>query len=652
MYIDSKLINGKVYVSERDTNGDLHIKTHLPPYMFYYKSEGGKYTSIYDDPLEAKRYTNRRAFNGALKKYRDAGHTIFESDVNPVFRLLEERYPNNQELPDVHIGIIDIEVDKDPARGWSSPTNPYALINAVSVYDKFNDQLITLAVPPPTLSYDEARELLDSDDDEFGSLTEEDSLTFLCRDEAELLIGFLEIIEDLDVLSGWNSEFYDLPYIINRIRMTLGGENSMDFLEEDGSYEYPLNPSEESKPYLLQLGRFPCMPSIRMVERYGSQEKTYHIHGRIHLDYLELFRKFTNDELHSYKLDFVLKKVIGESKIEYEGSLDELYRNEFKKFVAYNRQDVAGLANLDKKAKYINLANMMSHMAGVTFDKVTGSVAIIEQAILRVLHNNKRICFDRVESDVKGVVPGAFVISPNAGMYDWVCSYDIASLYPSVIRSLNISPEVIVGQFKLTETNQKIREYMQEALANKPNPSPTVIKKVASEAWRQFIGVLEYHHIIDEDDCDLTLELEGVDDELTYTAKQWKDVLCENNWSISAYGTVFKNDKQGIVAECLSAWYTERADTKAESIKLFQQAEKETNKAVKKELLDSAVYFDNEQQVRKLFLNSTYGAYLNRFFRFYDPRLGASVTLSGRLITHHMATAMGSIIDDEVNGIE
>lgn len=629
MYVDAELINERIYVSSYDDQGRRHITTHLPPYVFYYLDKNGSYTSIYGDPLNRKRYNDRKKFHIELQKH-DPG-SVFESDVPPIFRFLEERYPGD-ETPPLKVCFLDIEADKDPSKGWTSVRSPYAPINAVTVYRKWEQQFYTIAVPPPGVSRESAINILasDSEKDSFGPMTEDGGF-LVAHSESELLSALLELIADADVLSGWNSTFFDIPYIIQRLRMVFGGEKLKALEREDGSERYPYNPSFHSKPYLEKLCLFPKIPSLRMVERYGNFEKTFDICGRVHLDYLELYRKFTFEELHSYTLDTVLRKEIGQSKVVYEGTLDQLYRNDFRTFVAYNRQDVAGLSKLDDSKKMIELANKMAHMAGVTFDKVTGSVSIIEQAILKTLHKQNRICFNKDVPNEKEAAPGAYVVLPEKGLYEWVCSFDINSLYPSVIRALNISPEVVVGQFDLTRTEEKLTACFNLGM------SPT-------EAWGQFTGVYEYHDLIDEKDEMLTLVLEATEEEITAPAKEWKRILKENNWSVSANGTVFDLSQEGIVAVCLTEWYKDRVEFQKQKKEAGKAQETEEDEKKVAELKMAEEYYDMVQQVMKIFLNSTYGAYLNRFFRFYDPRLGRSVTLSGRVITKHMLKCASEII--------
>lgn len=625
MYVDAKLIKDRIHLcSYKD--GVREVTTHLPPYVFYYTDPNGKYTSIFGDKLQCERVNDSRKFRHLLDSYKNSSREVFESDVHPVFRFLDERFPTD-DIPPLKTSFLDIEADKNPSKGWPRPDNPYAPINAITIYNDWEDKCYTIALSPPGMTDQEAASLLASDcgEDEFGAMIEEDGY-FIAPSEATLLSAIFDLIEDADVLTGWNSKMYDIPYIFQRLRILFGGESLKKLKSELDGSEIKFYPTEKSKQWLKKFNRFDCNPEMRIVQRFGKEERAFEIFGRLHLDYLELYRKFTFEELHSYALDFVLQKEINQSKVAYEGTLEQLYRDDFRTFVAYNRQDVMGLAHLDKEKKMIELANSMAHMAGVTLDKVFGSVTIIEQAILKNLHRKGLICFDKDVTENTGSIPGAYVMVPSKGLYDWVCSFDINSLYPSIIRSLNISPEVVVGQFDLLETEDKFQTLLSKGY------TPT-------EAWGEFTGTIEYHKLTDKDSDTtelLTFIEEVTGEEIIATVAQWRDILRENNWSVSANGTVFDLNKPGIVAECLTEWYNDRVNHKKNAKKYGMKASKEQDPEKKKEYERLESFYEGTQLVKKIYLNSVYGVFLNRFFRFYDPRLGTSVTLTGRIITKHM----------------
>jgi len=663
MYIDAKKIDKRIFVSERDAEGKRHVWTHRPEYVFYYEDEGGKHTAI--DGTKLSRFSDHDYF-----KFKDARQEwenlrrIYESDIDPVYRLLETRYPGD-DGPDLHIQFLDIEVDKDPARGFASINNPYAEINAISIYNKWNDEAITVMVPPKNLTMQEARDLLDGkcfqdimgnitnvrpEGDDFEPMTEENGF-YLVETEAELLVLIIDMMADADVVTGWNSQFFDIPYIIQRMRIVLGLESMEALAMEDGSRENPCSPSEKSQGYINRLNLFPCPPTLRMVEHYGSMEKTYQLHGRVHLDYLDLYRKFTYEELHSYTLDSILQHEVKQNKVAYDGSLDQLYRWDFRRFSAYSRQDTMGLSAIDDKRKMVALANSMAHMAGVTMDKVLGSVTLIEQAILKEMHKKNIICFDKVEKPKNYTIPGAFVLEPQKGEYYWIGAYDFNSLYPTVIRMLNISPECIIGFVDISETLAELNRLM--------------LTMDSAEAWSHFPGTIEYRRVANRSQEQVCFLIEGQerpwdwqegDDDpsrIYLTGEELNDVIRENDWVITAFGLVLTREFQGIIPYCLEKWYAQRKTFQKKQKAALKKAKESETPEEKAKWLAEEAYYDMLQLVQKIFLNSTYGALLNAFCRFYDPRAGASTTMSGRICLQAMTDLAEDILENrEIDDLE
>ena len=641
IYVDAKNIAGIIYVTERTEDGQLEIKTARAPYVAFIEDEYGPYRSITGVKLQRRTFKKRKDLLEFKDQYKKR---VWESDVNPTFRYLEDAYPDDNKLPDLHISILDIEVDRDQARGYAPPNNPFCPIISFTIYHKWCKQAITIAIPPPNLSYEKATRLVtdETHPDGYGRLGEEEGY-FLVRDETVLLDIFLKLIEDTDIISGWNSEFYDIPYIINRARVVIGGEDPGVIAEEK-----EFLPTDESQEYLLQLSVFDVLPDTSDVEMYGRRERVYHLLGRRHVDYLAFYKKFVKAELHSFSLDAILQHEVGQTKVKFDGSIDEFYRREFRRFLAYNRQDVMGLSAIDDKRRLINMANQMIHMSGVTMDKAIGSVAIIEQAILRELHRERReIAWDRVEHQPDKYVPGAFVVDPRAGKYGWGGSYDVNSLYPTMIRLLNISPETMIGQLDLSRSTKMLNDYVDNALnipkeMRDPNDEKNSyrntrkedgIAKAYTQAWHQFTGALEYHDVIEG--SLQPVKLVTPDKVITMTGREMRELIIKSNWCITANGTVFDLSREGIIPYCLTKWYNERAEYRDKGKDFEKQAEK-ADKAEAQELLRMAELYDLIQDAKKRFLNSTYGAYLNRFFRFYDSRCGRSVTLSGRVVVKHM----------------
>ena len=525
-----------------------------------------------------------------------SGHNLYESDINPIFRNLEENYLG-KDAPKLNVAFWDIEVDFDPERGYASPEDAFMPITAIAVHLQWLDTLVCLAVPPKTLTMAEAE-----------AQVKDFPNTHLFETEAEMLEMFLQLIEDADILSGWNSEGFDMPYTVNRIIKALSKEDTR------------------------RLCLWDQMPKKREYEKYGKAAVTYDLVGRVHLDSLELYRKYTYEERHTYRLDAIGEMEIGESKTVYEGTLDQLYNNDFKKFIEYNRQDCALLDKLDKKLKFLDLANTLAHECTVLLQTTMGAVAVTEQAIVNEAHHRGLIVPSRPvrDEDANNQAAGAYVAYPKKGLHDWIGSMDINSLYPSAIRALNMGPETIVGQLRQDRTDQFIQEQM------------LVHKKSFASAWEGMFGSLEYEAVMRQDKAyEITIDWQNGDQDVLSAAEVYRLIFESNQpWIISANGTIFTYENEGIIPGLLKRWYAERKDMQ----KKLKAAIDAGNKVEEE-------YWDKRQLVKKINLNSLYGAILNPGCRFFDKRIGQSTTLTGRAIARHMAGKVNEMITGEFDHV-
>ena len=212
-YVDAYFDREKdqIWVVERH-NGKRQYTDYPARYVFYYDDPKGKHRSIYDTPVSRVSTKLNKDFQKELAMHK--GKQIYEADVNPIFRCLEENYLD-REAPNMHVAFFDIEVDFDPARGFSKPADPFMPITSITLYLQWSGQLVTIAVPPKTLTLEEAQDSVKDFDN-----------TYIVETEAQLLETFLGVIEDADVLSGWNSEGYDIPYTVSRIQKVLSKDDS------------------------------------------------------------------------------------------------------------------------------------------------------------------------------------------------------------------------------------------------------------------------------------------------------------------------------------------------------------------------------------------------------------------------------------------
>ena len=564
----------RIHVVER-RDGERRYQEYPANYIFYYDDARGKFRSIYGNPVSRFSTRNNKEFRKEIRI--QSGKQLYESDINPIFRCLEENY-KGADAPKLHTAFFDIEVDFDQERGYSKPEDPFNKITAISVYLNWLDQLITLVIPPRHMSMETAQEIAS----EFEN-------TIVFEREEDMLKTFLDIIDDADALSGWNSEGFDIPYTVMRITRVLSKDDTRRF---------------------CLWGQ---LPKQRTFERFGAENITFDLVGRVHMDYMQLYRKYTYEERHSYSLDAILEYEGLEGKTKYEGTLDQLYNQNFKTFIEYNRQDVNGIAQMDKKLKFLDLANTLAHENTVLLQTTMGAVAVTEQAIINEAHERGMVVPNRKErlTDEDTQAAGAYVAYPKKGIHEYIGSIDINSLYPSTIRALNMGPETIVGQLRLTMTDRLIQERMSSGQS-------------FAAAWEGLFATLEYTAVMEQQrGTEITIDWEGGEESVHSAAEVWHMIFDSNQpWVLSANGTIFTYEREGIIPGLLKRWYAERKEMQA---KLKQCETKEDEE-----------YWDKRQLVKKINLNSLYGAILNPGCRFFDKRIGQSTTLTGRSIAKHM----------------
>jgi DNA polymerase elongation subunit (family B) len=586
----------RIFIVERQPDGKRTYNEFPANYTFYYTDNKGKYRSIYGEPLS--RFSTRKRSEFEKEKRIHSNKKLYESDINPIFRCLSDNYLG-AEPPKLHTVFFDIEVDFDPEKGFSPTSDPFNPVTAISMYLDWQDTLVTLAIPPKHMSDETANDLI-----------KDMPNTLLFRSEIEMFETFFELIKDSDVLTGWNSEGYDIPYMVNRVTRVMSKDDTRKF---------------------CLLGQ---TPKPRTYERFGKEETTYDLVGRVHMDYLQLYKKYNYESRHSYSLDAIGEMEVGERKTQYEGTLDQLYNKDFKTFIQYNRQDTMLLVKIHNKLKFLDLANALAHENTVLLPTVMGSVAMIEMAVMNEAHERGMMVPDKKKNSSDGdmAAAGAYVAVPKKGIHEWVGAVDINSLYPSAIRTLNMAPETIVGQLRQTLTEQYLKDKARKLASEKARYDEDDEIEMSSLLWEGQFGSLEYEAVMNQErGTMLTVDFESGESIEMSAAEVWKLIFDSNKpYILSANGTIFRSDSEGVIPGLLTRWYSDR-----------KSMQKKLKESTTKEDIE---YWDKRQLVRKILLNSAYGALLNEHCRFYDKRIGQSVTLCGRQIVKHMSAQINEII--------
>lgn len=511
---------------------DKHGKTELPlssTRYAYRRSPTGKYTSLYGDNLDK------------IYNFDDKEVDLFESDVHPEMKILGEAYLESDEVSEGHRTIVfDIEVDS--TGGFPDIMVGDKAITAIALYDEVSNKYFCYILDPEQKVSD-------------GS---HDNVTIRSfKSEENLLESFLNKWKEIDptIVTGWNTNGFDIPYIFNRIKAVLGKQAAYSLSPINIAYQNKFN-------------------------------KKMVIAGINCLDYIDLYKKFLGVMKPSYTLGNVAKdEELKTQKITYRGSLNDLYKNDITRYVEYNLADVKVVVELDKKYDFIYLARSVCHKGHIPYEWFQMSSRFIDGAILTYLHRKGLIApnkpiggreeYEEMEkNDEEGFV-GAYVKEPTVGLYDWICSADITSLYPSTIMTLNVSPETKIGKIDGWD-------YKEFSRGNMP------IVRVG---------------------------------ETTYTDSEFKDMLATKKFSVSSNGVLYSQDKVGVVPTILDLWFKERVEYR----ELAKKYKKEGN-------AEKAAFYNRRQLRQKIFLNSVYGTLGLPVFRFYDRDNAEATTISGQTI--------------------
>ena len=518
-----------IYLKRNKGNVEVHLWDDQVGYQkfnykhyAYMKSGSGVYRSIYGDKLKKVNFWTGEDIQ--------AGR-MFESDVPLETRILVDRYTDSDEPSTGHREMyFDIEVEvKD---GFPEPNRADNKITAIALYDKVADKYHCYVL---------------------GNVPNTDVVESF-QSEEELLQRFFQKYLEINptIISGWNTDGFDIPYLYNRTKKIMGE-----------SFANALSP----------IG----------VVYYNENKKKYKIAGVSSLDYLPLYRWFTYTQQSSYRLDYIGQLEVGIGKVEYEGTLQDLYENDIEKYIEYNLNDVVIVKALDDKLKFIDLAKALAHVGHVPYEDIFFSSRYLEGAMLVYMKNlgiiapNKALdSRQKMDNDEK--FSGAWVKDPKPGRYEWVFDLDLTSMYPSVIMTLNISPEMKIGKL---------------------------------DGW----DALEFMKGVQKT---YTFHKRGKKETMMINGEEIKKLLDNNKVSISTNGVLYRNDKKGLIPVLLDKWFNERVEYK----KLMKKYGDEGND-------EQYGYFKRRQHVQKIVLNSLYGVLGLPVFRFYDVDNAEATTTTG-----------------------
>jgi DNA polymerase elongation subunit (family B) len=479
-----------------------------------------------------------------LKNLIDSGIKTCESKVNQEIKFLQRYYVGKDIKPDVknfNIAIIDIETASD----GSFPNVEIANhpINLISIYLSKTDQIYTFATQDYTGNSDLVK-----------------NYRYFVS-ERVMLESFLTFFRKakVDIISGWYIKNFDIPYIINRAKH-FNIEVSLS----------PLNIYKENQQR----------------DGYHTDGGGYSLAGLSILDYIDLYKNFTYTKQESYTLNNICKAEINEGKLEFDGSLNNLWKTDWNKFVEYNLQDVLLVKKLDEKKKFFDLAINFSYMCLIPLEKVMSAVNIGTGLFLKSCKEKGLVIPDQIEDCAIGTLEGGYV-EAKEGYWKWCMVWDVQSLYPTIIRQFNISPETLVR--------------LEDGL----DIGDSLIKTPISNVYfKKEIGILP-----------------------SIVNKLFKDRLRY----IDLYNVAL-NKELGVSNEEIAKKYKLK-------IKQVEELVKEIT-----EQNNKSGYYNSMQMITKIALNSLYGILANEYFILFNHTCAQTITGCGRDIIKYLSNKVNNYL--------
>ena len=529
-YTNVKLIGNYIFCRGYENKLEIKEKIKYEPTLYVPSNKKTEYLTLdnkYVSPIKPGTISDTRKF---VEKYKDVDGFDYYGNSNALYQYISDSYPEEVidfDINQIKLYVLDIETTAE--QGTIDAQAAREEIILITIQDYASKNILTWG----TRSFTEQVE----------------NHTYIeCENEAELLSSFLDFWENNypDVVTGWNCSGFDIPYIINRIAKNFGANEAtrLSIWKKLSTREFTSN---------------------------GRDEIEHQIYGITVLDYLQLFKKFAFISVENYRLNTVAEEVLKENKLdhdEYE-TFKDFYTQNFPLFVKYNVQDCILITKFEKKLCLIKLAFTLAYQAKVNPEDVYYQGRMWDGIIYNYLRRqgivipSKKEVIEKTEK-----FKGAHVKEPQVGKFKYVCSLDLASLYPSLIRTYNISPETLVN-----ERNNYV----------------------------SIGGIAEGNFQLKPEHSEYT--------------------ICPN-------GSMYRKEKQGFLPTIMEKMFNERTVYK----KKMLQAQSLYEQAPSEELEEEISMYKIYQHSLKICLNSAFGSLGNAYFRFYDIRNAEAITYSGQVV--------------------
>jgi DNA polymerase elongation subunit (family B) len=509
-----------------------------------------------------------------LKQYSGVSNFPVYGNTNFHYCYISDEYSDKIDYDPNQIVVANIDIEVGSESGFPYPESAVEPIIAISM--KIGDKMWALGC------------------EDFDSPSHVEYVK--CDDEEHLLLEFLDIWsrDYPDIVTGWNVEFFDIPYLMNRIEKKLG------------KLKHEFTPGEDEYTAAKKLSPWKIVYTRSVPTIGGKEQQAGFLSGISVLDYLKMYRKFTYTNQESYRLDYIASVEIGEKKLSYDeyDSLHQLYKQNFQKFIEYNIRDVELVDRIDAKMKLIDMVFALAYTAKVNYSDVFSQVRMWDTMIFNHLRKKNIVIPLKSKEDKNARYVGAYVKDPIVGMHDWIVSFDLNSLYPHLIMQYNISPETLVPR----------------------EDAPNEVVQSCDLGGRKTISSIR--HIIEK--------------EFDTSALQDNDLTVTPNFQF------FSREIRGFLPEMMDDLYSKRVESKQKMIEA-QQKLQHAHASEKYDIEKDISRYKNDQLARKVQLNSAYGALGNQYFRYYDIRLAEAVTKSGQLSIRWIETKVNEYLNELLN---
>jgi DNA polymerase elongation subunit (family B) len=542
---------GTVYLRTWSDEG-VRIDTEVPfsPYLFTEKRDGTDGTSIFKTPLKKHYFKNsfeRNQFVNDASNPRIFGNLPIEQ------QFLIDRYNNicdKEEFSKFPLKVFFIDIETYSPNEFPVPEKAKDPVTLITILDTVTGKIHTWG-----LKNDYTPKL-------------KNVTYYKCNSEEELFEKFVNFwkADPPDILTGWNTEQFDIPYIIHRARKLL----SEDFIKQ-------LSPVRELN-YRSNFSKF------------GRDVGRWYITGVSCLDYMEIYKTYSKGDRESFSLNYIAEYELGEGKLAINATnLSSLADQDWENFVDYNIQDVDLLRKMEEKLNYLKIIRLLSYKGLTNFERALGKVSIVTGAMALQAQKQGFIIPTFKNEGERDSLEGGYVRDPERGLKKGIVSFDVNSLYPNTIITLNISAETKLGKI-----------------------------------------------VTGDPETDKEIQIKLVDGSIfTIATSKLKQFLIDENVSLSKAGVLYSQKFKGVCPNLINSIYEERVYARGRMNDLKKTKKSDTD------TISSIQYFDTLQYTLKILLNSIYGTFANKHSSFMDIDNASSITLTGQAV----AKAGGSIVN-------